>query len=416
MRFSASCAAFIVPAVLLVSAGPGCSIGPAAIRVSQAKYNDAIQYTTNEQLLLNLVRLRYRDVPFFLQVSSVSTQFEIDQSSDATVTVTENVGLNPINPTVLNVGGRMGYSERPTITITPLQGNEFVNRMLSSFDLDTIALLHTAGWSIDRVLTLTLSSMNHLANAPNASSPTPDDVPEFRDFARATFLLRELQKRQALFIGHDLRERDVSGPLPAAAVSADHVLNAARDGLILRRAERGDAYAVRRAERVLRIGVAESAREAPEWREVVSLLGLEPGQDRYDVVLSLSGLAESPRAERSREIRVSARSLLGTMFLVSHAIEVPERDRAAGLVTVTRDAAGNEFDWLPAINHLLRIRVYPVRPLSCAVAVSYRGHWFYIDDADRNSKATFLLLAQLFALQAGSQAPGAPVLTLPVGR
>jgi hypothetical protein len=52
---------------------PGCTFGPEALTVTQSRYNDAIQYTTNEQLLLNLVRLRYRDAPVFAQISSVST-------------------------------------------------------------------------------------------------------------------------------------------------------------------------------------------------------------------------------------------------------------------------------------------------------------------------------------------------------
>jgi hypothetical protein len=36
--------------------------------------NSAFQQTNDEQLLLNLVRLRYRDTPAFLEVSSISSQ------------------------------------------------------------------------------------------------------------------------------------------------------------------------------------------------------------------------------------------------------------------------------------------------------------------------------------------------------
>jgi hypothetical protein len=54
--------------------------------------------------------------------------------------------------------------------------------------------------------------------------------------------------------------------------------------------------------------------------------------------------------------------------------------------------------------------------VQAAVAVQYRGSWFYIDDADLGSKATFSLLSQLFALQAGKVAGIAPLLTLPLGK
>ena len=41
------------------------------------------------------------------------------------------------------------------------------------------------------------------------------------------------------------------------------------------------------------------------------------------------------------------------------------------------------------------------RPANAFVAVPYRGAWFYIADNDLESKSTFMLLTQLFNLQAG---------------
>jgi hypothetical protein len=43
------------------------------------------------------------------------------------------------------------------------------------------------------------------------------------------------------------------------------------------------------------------------------------------------------------------------------------------------------------------------------------GIWFYIADGDQTSKSTFLLLGNLFRLQAGDVEDVKPVLTLPVG-
>ncbi len=48
------------------------------------------------------------------------------------------------------------------------------------------------------------------------------------------------------------------------------------------------------------------------------------------------------------------------------------------------------------------------------MAVPYRGVWFCIADTDIDSKATFSLLMQLFALSAGETPSTAPMLTLPV--
>ncbi|MCQ3806891.1 MAG: hypothetical protein KTV16_06360 [Acidimicrobiia bacterium] len=50
------------------------------------------------------------------------------------------------------------------------------------------------------------------------------------------------------------------------------------------------------------------------------------------------------------------------------------------------------------------------------IATYYRGHWFWIEDSDLQSKSTFMLLRQLFDLQAGQSTFQGPTLTLPVGR
>jgi hypothetical protein len=55
------------------------------------------------------------------------------------------------------------------------------------------------------------------------------------------------------------------------------------------------------------------------------------------------------------------------------------------------------------------------RPPDAAFSVRHRGRWFYIADGDQTTKSTFLLLANLFTLQAGEVDEVKPVLTLPVG-
>ena len=53
------------------------------------------------------------------------------------------------------------------------------------------------------------------------------------------------------------------------------------------------------------------------------------------------------------------------------------------------------------------------------MAVHYRGYWYYIDDRDQESKATFALMLQLSRVDFARQPIGgsrAPLLTLPVGR
>ena len=54
--------------IFLVVATTACAkIGPDIIQASGNDYNIAIQRTIDEQLLLNLIRLKYHDTPFFLR-------------------------------------------------------------------------------------------------------------------------------------------------------------------------------------------------------------------------------------------------------------------------------------------------------------------------------------------------------------
>ena len=74
--------------LILLLAG-GCA-GPRALRHSRSKYAAAVQVTRNEQLLLNLVRLRYRDTPSFLELGNLATQFSFDESAGIAGTIKEN--------------------------------------------------------------------------------------------------------------------------------------------------------------------------------------------------------------------------------------------------------------------------------------------------------------------------------------
>lgn len=104
------------------------------------------------------------------------------------------------------------------------------------------------------------------------------------------------------------------------------------------------------------------------------------------------------------------------LYYLSQAVEVPERDVKKGKVTVARDETGKPFDWKAVLGDSMTIASQTARPAEAAVAVRYRGTWFYIDDSDLESKSTFSMLSQIFALQAGEAEGIRPILTLPVGK
>src|SRR4051812_23054589 len=58
--------------------GGGCAFGPKVLEKSHGRYNEAVRRVEEEQLLRNLVRMRYNESPLELIVSSIAAQYELD--------------------------------------------------------------------------------------------------------------------------------------------------------------------------------------------------------------------------------------------------------------------------------------------------------------------------------------------------
>lgn len=110
----------------------GCTnLGANRIEGERSNYNVAIQRTNDQQLLLNLVRLKYRDTPYFLEVSSVAAQFTLTTNASASASVPEGA----LSTFGFGAGAQM--QEKPTITYSPLQGDKFIQRVLSPITMQT---------------------------------------------------------------------------------------------------------------------------------------------------------------------------------------------------------------------------------------------------------------------------------------
>src|SRR5215472_10177549 len=65
--------------VVLLAACAGISgcLGPSAVRYTRLRYNDVVRDTNDQQLLINIVRLRYADSPIFIDLPNITSQFEV---------------------------------------------------------------------------------------------------------------------------------------------------------------------------------------------------------------------------------------------------------------------------------------------------------------------------------------------------
>lgn len=389
----------------------GCQIGPGRLKVAASHYSDAVRIANGESLLMNLVRLRFRDEATFLAVTNISTQFELENSVDVNGSAVTGGGAG-----LVGAGGGIRYSERPTISFSILGGESFQRRMLMPLAIPAIALLAESGWRVDRVLRLTAEGLNGLHNAPTASGPTPSAAPEYLDFLEATRLLRKLRLEGLIEFQYESQRDPLSAPL--ASIDGGHSVGAVKAGVEFEVLDDG-RFQLFKEKRTLVMRFRRDASGSPDAIRLRDLLRLDPGRRRYPVVqMEDSQYDPFDPDKRLRELAVDSRSLMGVLYYLSNGVGVGDDHLERKVVTTTLDADGNPFDWQSLLDGLFTVHMRDGsrRPADAALAVRHRGRWFYVDDGDQDTKSTFLFLAQLFTLQAGDVEEAKPVLTLPVGR
>jgi len=400
----------------------GCTtLGPQALDQTRLQYNEVVKRTTEEQLLLNIVRLRYTDTPSSLAVSGIAAQFERSQSVQLVPFFTSaGADINRSFTTILPGAGVQG-ADRPTISLTPLDDQEFTRKLFTPLPLDGVVYLAKTTWPIATVFRLYLENLNWVPNAQTASGPTPKEAPEVTEFLHGMAVLQLLQDRAEIVFGVDQREERLGGPLPATAVGARDVVEAAKNGYEYHPDDKDATWTlVKKAPHaVLRID--PQALDSPEVQDFVRVFHLKPGLAQYDITEeALNPFPSTYPAEGVTGLDLETRSLLQALYYVCHGVDIPPEHAKRKLVTVTVDSHGQPFDWGLIMRSFFRVHWAKTKgnepPPEAHVAVQYKDYWFYIDDTDQETKATFSLLMELARLElAGKPGPG-PQLTLPVGR
>lgn len=343
----------------------GChSFGPDELRGTYPLYNAAIVDSQNEQFIQNIVRLHYRDPVFFLDVTSVTASLKMDLSAGLDQSAFD---LSSGGADILQFSGGGAYTTAPTISYAPLQGENFVKSVLRPISIEDMFALTGSGWSGRRVLGLCVERINDLVNAPDASGPMPKLAPDRIDpFNRLLQLFDEVINQDLIIprIDPDTKETQLV--------------------------------------------IKSTPNHHETIREIKQLLGLDQNLEVYHVTSDFL-------RHRPDTISIRNRSLISIFFYLSHHVDAPKIHKATGLVTVTHNRDGTEFDWgKTAGGRLFHISQSEKQPDTAFIAVPYRGQWFYLADNDLESKSTFMLLTQLFRLQAGAAKSAGPTLTLPV--
>jgi len=355
---------FLVILCLLLSA---CGrFGPRQIPRDSFNYNEAIARSSNEQMLMNLVRLRYREVPVFLAVGSVLTQYFY--GGEATANAAFGKITDHSTDKFFDAGARMVYFERPTITYSPLAGQEFTQQMLTPIPNELVFSLVQSGWPPDQLLTMSLERLNHLENIPFGSIPSAESLEELRTFNHVVQLIIELSRRRVLEMQSNIKE----------------TLNTR--SFVFGQTQDDDTRAL--------------------IDELKSMLGLSPDHSSFRVTGRLIG-------RKPDEITVRVRSLLTLMGFLSRGIEIPD----------THIEEKRVEEMISPVDPELRALLFPLKihssvdwPVDAFVAVWHHDHWFSIAHSDHMSKQAFSLLTYLFQMQAPQTQTLGPMITVPTSQ
>ena len=347
-------------------------------------YNEAIRRAADQELLLNVVRLRYLDSLEFLAFSSITSQlrFSVDLSAGATDS----------NNSSVTAGGSVGYSSTPTFSFAPQRGDDFARRLIDPVDIDTLVSFVSGNKDTHEVFRLMVSWMNGLDNYEGKV----DDA-----FIEVTQALTELQLAGKAMIGVHAETLPVSPPVPAGSVSAGELLDAVKSGIGIQAVSDGSQIVFTKHQQTPVLVIAEDAKNRARLLET---LKLDPDRDVFSIERGspLSVIDGS-------HLLLRTRSLLHTMAFLSQGVDIPPEHLA---VTSKSPELANSS---APMDDLFRVWHSKERPSDASVAVRHRDHWFYIRDTDEVTKRTFFLITQIFRFALEHDASGAPVLTLPVG-
>jgi hypothetical protein len=221
----------------------GCT-GPELLHKSVLNYDETISTIEREMLLINIAR-RHRGIPLhFTVTSSIAATFDYERSGGFIGQLFEsnNTDSNAVNNLSLNLGVRL--SENPTISIIPMQGSEFTERILAPLEEDKFEFLVFQGEALDMIIRLMgrgIEFQNEDGSFKRFILNRPSHVEEYKEFRRIALHLASINIGRNLFIGNLSFSAAVSPEL-SGAPSASGITEAMEKGYFCIKNEEDGSY------------------------------------------------------------------------------------------------------------------------------------------------------------------------------
>lgn len=339
----------------------GCkSLGPRTMTTDRFDYSTALADSWKQQTVLNLVKLRYMDLPVFVDVASVVSGYSMQTGVSVNGTISSQQG--PGN--FASIGGQAVYTDRPTITYVPMMGEKFLRGLITPIDPKNIFFMLQAGYSADFILGLTVESLNGLRNRSTFGGVVREADPEF---LRVLELLREVQTAGAF--GMKVEEDKVKGSTAVVFVGREDVSK-------------------------------DTVEKATEIRR---LLKLPLGQGKFT-------LAYSPMRGPTNELSVNSRSMLQIMMAFASYVDIPPAHLKEQSAWAGTDNAASSSDKGRQVMHIYSSKEKPANAYATA---HYRDYWFWVDNRDLKAKRALTALMFFFTLSDSGSNDKLPLITIP---
>lgn len=171
----------------------GC-VSPMALNRAVIAYDEAVTDAGSQQLLINIVRAHHRRPIHFTGVSNIAATFNFHVNAGATPALGGLAGT-----TMMPIFGG-SVSENPTISIVPIEGEEFTRRLLTPFQQSKLTLLLRQRFDIDLLLRLMAQEVRlQHSEQQSAYRNTPSDRPGYEIFRRVVLHLSAIQDQNQLY-------------------------------------------------------------------------------------------------------------------------------------------------------------------------------------------------------------------------
>jgi hypothetical protein len=395
---------------ILILVSSGCALQAKIIQDRHWELNETIGATTNEQLLLNIVRLRYDEVPYFLQMTSITTSFFAAASSGVSGSIPER------GPNVLGLNAGASYSEAPTVTWALPDSREFLARLHAPMGADQLTVLAQSGLDLPLVFRIGIKKMNRLRNLEFSLADGVYVPPAYEQFTEALSLMEELRKEDIIDIAYGVYVTGVGGDINRDRMDTRAMAEALGNGVQFMTLDDPNVFEMLKIARPAFVRFSKGSDDDPRARRLRELLNLDPEKYTFGIIDTGASSKETLAAARQTlapsrngdqplpEIVLNNRSVMEVLRFASAYVDIPPEDIAAGIV---RARAAPEAEWL-------EIRSSPDEPTRAWLKIRRAGTWYYIAEDDLGSRVTFTLLRSLFSSVVGEVPGSKPLLTLPV--